>query len=182
VARIVTVIGTAELKQRAPQQAGRSGSLCEGGDVARSTGQLRSKSWWRQSVVLASLLAMVGCTNSEPPAAELTVLERQGRSLFVDHCALCHGDEARGDGTRQGLTTPAADLTRIAARRGGDFPFGEIALYIDGRFPIDAHRATEMPIWGDVISDEVPDPGVREEVTRGRVSALVSYLRSIQVE
>jgi hypothetical protein len=78
--------------------------------------------------------------------------------------------------------TPAADLTRIAARRGGDFPSGEIARFIDGRMPVDAHRSPEMPVWGRVMSTEFADPGFREEVTRGKVSALVLYLRSIQVE
>jgi mono/diheme cytochrome c family protein len=133
-------------------------------------------------VLLAALLATVGCTSSKPPAAQLTALEGQGRSLFVDHCALCHGDDARGDGALLGLMTPAADLTRIAVRRGGAFPSGEIARFIDGRMPVDAHRSPEMPVWGRVMSIEFADPGVREEVTRGKLSALVWYLRSIQVE
>jgi mono/diheme cytochrome c family protein len=133
-------------------------------------------------VLLAALLATVGCANSKPPAAQLAAVEKQGRSLFVDHCALCHGDDARGEGALPGLMTPAADLTRIAARRGGDFPSGEIARFIDGRIPVDAHRSPEMPVWGRVMSTEFADPGFREEVTRGKVSALVLYLRSIQVE
>ena len=58
----------------------------------------------------------------------------------------------------------------------------EIARVIDGRIPVDAHRSPEMPVWGRVISTEFADPGIREEVTRGKVSALVLYLRSIQVE
>jgi mono/diheme cytochrome c family protein len=133
-------------------------------------------------VLLAALLATAGCTNSKSPAAELSALEHQGRSLFVDHCALCHGDEARGHGALPGLMTPAADLTHIAARRGGEFPSGEIARFIDGRIPVDAHRSPEMPLWGRVLALEFDDPEIRDEVTRGKVSALVFYLRSIQVE
>jgi mono/diheme cytochrome c family protein len=145
-------------------------------------GTPRAKTRWRHSVLLAALLATVGCANSKPPAVQLLALEEQGRSLFLDHCALCHGDDARGDGELPGLMTPAADLTHIAARRGGDFPFGEIARVIDGRMPVDAHRSPEMPVWGRVLSTEFADPGFREEVTRGKISALVSYLRSIQAE
>jgi hypothetical protein len=147
-----------------------------------SFGTLRSRARWRHSLLLALLLSTAGCTNSKPPAAQLTGLEEQGRTQLRDHSALCHGDEGRGDGALPGLMTPAADLTRIAARRGGDFPFGEIALYVDGRIPIDAHRSPEMPVWGRVIGAEIADPSIREAVTRGRVSALVAYLRSIQVE
>lgn len=132
--------------------------------------------------VPAALLGIVGCANSTSPTAQLARLEGQGRELFVDHCALCHGDDARGDGALPGLMTPAADLTRIAARRGGDFPSGEIARFIDGRIPIEAHRSPEMPVWGLVMSTEFDDRDVREEVTRGKISALVWYLRSIQVE
>ena len=144
---------------------------------------LRSKSWgWHRRALLGVLIATVGCSSSPPPAAQLTALESQGRSLFVDHCALCHGEDARGEGALPGLLTPAADLTRIAARRGGRFPTDEIARYIDGRVPVDAHRSPEMPVWGRVLSTEFADPGFREEVTRGKISALVSYLRSIQVE
>lgn len=145
-------------------------------------GTARSRARWRHQALLAALLATVGCVDSQPPAAQLTVLERQGRALFLDHCALCHGDDARGDGAVPGLMTPAADLTRIAARRGGDFPSGEIARFIDGRMPVEAHRSPEMPVWGRVMSTDIADPDLREEVTRGRISALVLYLRSIQVE
>lgn len=147
-----------------------------------SIGTLRSKARWRHSVLLAALLATAGCASSKPPAAELATIEKQGRSLFVDHCGLCHGDDARGDGALPGLMTPAADLTRIAARRGGDFPLLEIGRFIDGRMPVDAHRSPEMPVWGRVMSTEFADPEVRDEVTRGKISAIVLYLRSIQVE
>ena len=132
--------------------------------------------------LLAALAAASGCANSQQPSAQLLVPEEQGRELFVDHCALCHGDAADGQGALPGMLMPAADLTRIAARRGGEFPASEVARFIDGRLPIDAHRSPEMPVWGRVISGEFADPKLREEVTRGRVSALVAYLRSIQVE
>jgi mono/diheme cytochrome c family protein len=160
----------------------KRGSVCEGGDMERSNGTLRSRTRWRHSVLLAALLATVSCANSQPPAAQYAALQKQGRSLYVDHCELCHGADARGEGELPGLSTPPADLTRIAVRRGGDFPSGEIAHYIDGRMPIDGHRSPDMPVWGRVMSTEFGDPSVREEVTRGKISALVSYLRSIQVE
>lgn len=149
-------------------------------DWSSRTPRARCRRRWNALGI--ALLTALGCAGSGPPADDVTALERQGRSLFVDDCALCHGDDARGRGALPGVTTPAADLTRIAARRGGDFPASEIARYIDGRMPVDAHRTPEMPVWGRVMSSEFADPEVREEVTRGKVSALVAYLRSIQTE
>ena len=143
---------------------------------------LRSRTRGRHAAVLAALLAMAACAQSPSPSEQLADAEKQGRSLFLDNCALCHGDDARGDGPLPGLKGPAADLTRIAARRGGNFPAGEIAHYIDGRMPIDAHRAPEMPVWGRVMSSEFADPKLRETVTQGRISAIVLYLRSIQID
>ena len=132
------------------------------------------------TIATAIAATVAACGGAPPPAEQLTGLEAQGRELFVDNCALCHGDDAKGDGALPGVKGPAADLTRIAARRDGKFPFGEIALYIDGRMPVDAHRAPEMPAWGRVMGSEVQDPKLREQVTRGKISALVAYLRSIQ--
>ena len=94
---------------------------------------------------------------------------------------LCHGPEGDGHGLASlGPQPPSVDLTRIAARRGGRFEASEVARFIDGRAPIEAHRA-DMPVWGDGLSVEVNDWELREEVTRGRISALVAYLRTLQV-
>jgi mono/diheme cytochrome c family protein len=141
-----------------------------------------STSWLLGAALLTALFAASACGHAPPPADQLADTERQGRALFLDNCALCHGDDARGDGPLPGLEGPAADLTRIAARRGGNFPTAQIARYIDGRMPLDAHRAPEMPVWGRVMGNEVADPKVREAVASGRISAIVLYLRSIQVQ
>lgn len=143
----------------------------------------RSRSRQRDLAATVALLATLACATSEPAPEPPDLLVDQGRALFEVHCALCHGESAHGDGALSPeLLTPAADLTRIAARRGGAFPAGDVARFIDGRLPVDAHRTPEMPVWGNVISIEVADPAAREEVTRGKLSALVAYLRSIQVE
>jgi high-affinity iron transporter len=60
------------------------------------------------------------------PAARLESPEarERGRALFLEHCALCHGDRADGRGVRrQSLSTPPRDFTdpawrnRTSARR-----------------------------------------------------------------
>jgi mono/diheme cytochrome c family protein len=109
------------------------------------------------------------------------VLADMGATQYATYCAACHGADARGEGpVASALKTPPPDLTRIAARRGGVFPTGEIARFIDGRFDVTAHGPREMPVWGERFTEGIPEPGVGDEVSRGRVVTLVAYLQSIQ--
>jgi mono/diheme cytochrome c family protein len=120
------------------------------------------------------------CAHAEPPAFD-PVLAEMGAEAFPRYCGSCHGAQARGDGpAADALIVRPADLTRIAARRGGEFPAGEIARFIDGRFAVAAHGSREMPIWGERFGEAIPDSGMAEEVTRGRIAVLVEYLKSIQ--
>ena len=125
-------------------------------------------------------------STSEPPEttnAPIPMLVEVGREEFVRHCAACHGLDARGGGpVAEALRTVPADLTRIAARRGGDFPAGEISDWIDGRLAAPAHGPREMPVWGARFSQGLPPDPLSQDLVRGRIVTLVEYLRSIQVE
>ena len=47
-----------------------------------------------------------------------TASRERGRALFLEHCALCHGERADGRGVRrEGLTSPPRDFTDPAWRR-----------------------------------------------------------------
>jgi mono/diheme cytochrome c family protein len=130
-------------------------------------------------------MALAACASEAsdrpPPAAADPVLAELGEPVFQRRCAACHGESGRGDGPVAGaLRVAPADLTRIAARRGGSFPEGEIARFIDGRFAVQAHGTREMPVWGERLGEQIPDAGVSEEVVRGKISVVVEYLKSIQ--
>jgi len=104
-----------------------------------------------------------------------------GRELFVRYCASCHGDQGRGGGpVAPALRAEPADLTTIAARHDGEFPAAELARYIDGRMPVVAHGTREMPVWGRDLAKGIPEDTTADEFARGKISALVDYLRSIQ--
>jgi mono/diheme cytochrome c family protein len=109
------------------------------------------------------------------------VLAELGAPIFQRSCTSCHGPGARGDGpAAESLNKRPADLTAIAKRRGGAFPSGEIAQFIDGRFALPAHGSREMPVWGERFGADVPDSGVGESIARGDIASLVEYLKSIQ--
>jgi mono/diheme cytochrome c family protein len=104
-----------------------------------------------------------------------------GREYYQAYCASCHGPLGQGDGpVAATLRPPPADLTLIAARRGGRFPAGEVARTIDGRFEVPAHGTREMPVWGERFTETVPEAGLSEEISRGKIASLVEYLKSIQ--
>jgi mono/diheme cytochrome c family protein len=129
-------------------------------------------------VLLLSAGSAFGARAADPNA----MLVEVGRDAFATHCAACHGMDARGNGpAAPALRTPPADLTRIAARRGGDFPADEIAAFIDGRLAPPAHGTREMPVWGYRFAEGLPSGELTQALVRGRILTVVEYLRSIQV-
>jgi mono/diheme cytochrome c family protein len=134
---------------------------------------------WVIALAGALGIACAGAAVAEP--AFDPVLAEMGKEEFPRYCGSCHGIHGEGDGpTAEALRTRPADLTRIAARRGGSFPAGEIARFIDGRFALAAHGSREMPVWGERFGEVIPEASVAEEVARGKIAVLVEYLKSIQ--
>jgi hypothetical protein len=78
------------------------------------------------------------------------------------------------------LEPPPADLTRIAARRGGVFPDAEIQRLIDGRDPVVAHGTRAMPIWGETFRKGTGATPTGEMEARSKTRVLLQYLKSIQ--
>ena len=128
-------------------------------------------------------ILLFGCATEKaaPPADPNPMLVEVGRKEFATYCAACHGADARGDGPAAGaLRTAPADLTRIAARRGGDFPADEVAAWIDGRLAPHAHGTREMPVWGYRFAEGLPQGELTQDLVRGRILTVVEFLRSIQ--
>ena len=127
----------------------------------------------------ALLLLAAGPTRAEEKFDR--VLAEMGAEYYGQYCASCHGRNGAGRGpAAAALKTRPADLTRIAQRRGGTFPDGEMARFIDGRFEVTAHGSREMPVWGRRFGERIPEAGISESIVRGRILVLVEYLKSIQ--
>lgn len=105
----------------------------------------------------------------------------QGREVFLANCAVCHGSWAEGDGPAvASLGIAAPDLTRIAARRNGHFPYDEIRGIIEGRRDVAEHGPRAMPVWGDEFAAAAGGGARGQEVAWERIEALVAYLESVQ--
>jgi mono/diheme cytochrome c family protein len=75
----------------------------------------------------------------------------RGRRLFLEHCALCHGDRADGRGVRQeGLTSPPRDFTDPVWRRRTS----PRRIFFTIR---EGSRGTPMPAWGILTDEEIWD-------------------------
>lgn len=142
------------------------------------------------SIVLASVGLLVGCgiVRSQPPELPPPVHPetaehrevRTGHERYHSLCASCHGISGRGDGPMVAeLRKAPADLTLIAARRGGVFPEHEIHEIIDGRRRILGHGSATMPVWGRQFVRERADPPDEIQV-RARILSIVEYLKTIQ--
>ena len=102
-----------------------------------------------------------------------------GEELYVSYCMICHGE--KGDGSMSELLTVAPpDLTKISARRDGNFPEDEIYKIIDGRQEIKGHGTREMPIWGLTFKNS--EKLKKEKQVEKNIQRIVKYLKEIQVE
>ena len=143
----------------------------------RSSERRRWIAKWAPVAMVAGAAALAAGAAEEPLAPRE---ESRGAVLFRLHCASCHGGEGRGDGpVAEHLTTSPPDLTRIATRRGGRFPSGEIERLIDGRSPIEAHGGSEMPVWGLSFRQPGRLDDQESEIAQ-QIRQLVRHLRSLQ--
>lgn len=133
----------------------------------------------RASGIALSIAALAACA-ATPPPGELRSLS--GLELYGRLCASCHGVDGRGDGpVAPVIKTGVPDLTRIAARDGGEFPAADVRLIIDGRTDRRAHGPRDMPVWGWQLYDvSNPDYASERARTNSMIDRLVTYLQSIQ--
>lgn len=126
---------------------------------------------------LVALAALWGCVEAEMPVAQ------DGKALFMQNCAACHGADGRGNGPMaRAMTTAPKDLTLIAVRHGDQFPRAKVMSTVDGYARSDL-TGPGMPEFGDLLKgDLIPfDSGDgRQTPTPRKLVALVEYLEAIQ--
>ena len=131
--------------------------------------------------------AIIGCSACAS-AQDIDV----GKTEFQSGCAPCHGVEAKGNGpVGKELKTHPADLTILAKKNNGVFPFNRVYQIIDGRDALSSHGTREMPIWGyrftpphynlKTTDDAILSPPASSEaIVRSRILAVIDYLNRVQ--
>jgi mono/diheme cytochrome c family protein len=138
------------------------------------------------AVVSLPLLALLACASREPRGprvAELLNFDTpNGRDLYRQLCASCHGFNGTGDGPlAEQLKVRLPDLTRLAANNGGTFPRTDVLATVTGQRAIPTHGPLSMPVWGRRLGPEDSPAAVAVRLDQARtVTAIVDYLASIQ--
>ncbi len=111
-----------------------------------------------------------------------------GMREYERNCTGCHGIKGKGDGPYMAfLQKSPSDLTVLAKKNNGVFPFARVYEVIDGQQEVPAHGKRDMPIWGsDYNAKAAPDYDDyyvnREVFVRARILALTEYLYRLQAK
>lgn len=132
--------------------------------------------------MLAAVSLLTACANTKSDPREVSSLS--GVEMYERLCASCHGIQGHGDGPVAPLIKGwVPDLTRVAARDGGEFPTEDVRRTIDGRFERRAHGPRDMPVWGWQFYSSTATNDVEERARVNQtINRLVEYLQSIQRE
>ena len=127
------------------------------------------RSWrFRAGLLLLTLVAHAAATEAAG----------DGKALYMQYCASCHGTQGDGKGPlAPTLTTPPANLRMLSQRFGNPLPEDVIVKFIDGRSDVKAHGPRDMPVWGKKFYAE---SGGNEAEVRDLITKLVGFLQSIQ--
>ncbi len=99
-----------------------------------------------------------------------------GKVMFHEYCAVCHGDDAKGNGpAADALKKAPADLTQISRKAGGKFPEIRVMRMIKGDDEISAHGTRAMPVWGTIFRSLSSKEGADL-----RVNTLLLYIQGVQ--
>ena len=102
-----------------------------------------------------------------------------GAHLYKTHCAVCHGNDLKGNGPAPApFREETPDLTTLSKRHGG-FPEAYVSIVLKNGAKIEAHGPAEMPFWGTTFRDA---DGLNEAQLNQRIAALIGYLKSRQVK
>jgi mono/diheme cytochrome c family protein len=111
-----------------------------------------------------------------------------GKREYDSNCAVCHGKLGKGDGPYAGIIdTTIANLTTLAKKSNGVFPFQRVYEFIDGRQMVKAHGSRDMPIWGDrylaaTAEHHFDVPYDPDDFVRTRILALTEYVNRLQAK
>ena len=105
-----------------------------------------------------------------------------GKQMYVNYCAPCHGVDGRGQGpVAAALKKQPADLALLSKNNGGKFPSARVRTVLQFGIANPSHGTAEMPVWGPVLSG-MDTTNTEPNVKALRISNLSRYLQSLQAK
>lgn len=137
----------------------------------------------RQALLVSAMVFVIFAALAKDQAIESqvpfpSVWVPSGEVMYKQFCAACHGTHARGNGPAASmLKTHAPDLTTLAKRHGGKFPYDYVSGVLRFGPGTTAHGSSDMPTWGPIFRTIDKDS---EHAAQDRIRNLVDYLASLQ--
>ena len=148
-----------------------------------ATAKISCPRWVRFLTVCAVAICLQPVSAQDLMPSDKSIVN-VGSYIYLRNCAVCHGPDATGNGIYDSLLTVSPpDLTTLALRNDGKFPFDRTLETISGNELMPAHGSREMPIWGQNFAREADLLGYESKtLVRGRILELIAYLAHIQKE
>ena len=127
---------------------------------------------------LLSIACVVGAALVVDQAQLPPTYMPSGEQMYKQYCAACHGADAKGHGPLASLLiTPPPDLTTLAKRHLGKFPYDYVSNVLEFGPGLSAHGSSDMPTWGPIFRYFDKQ---NEKVVQQRIKNLCNYLASLQ--
>jgi len=128
------------------------------------------------ATALATAIAFHAARADETTLGGADAAQTSGYTEYIHSCAACHGLDGAGDGPlASALVAQPSDLTGLAERNGGVFPFERVKETIASGGDILSHGSGEMPVWRETFRSHL-SPVATEEL----LAALARHLERIQ--
>ena len=99
-----------------------------------------------------------------------------GGAIYIQYCAACHGADARGNGpVKKALRKPAPNLTTLAKRHGGKFPYAYVTGVLRFAPGVPSHGSGDMPMWGPLF-----EYYYNQKSAQQRIQNLCDFLAALQ--
>ncbi len=132
--------------------------------------------------LLLGVLLAAGTANAQTTIKQVSpkpTVAMDGKTLYHDYCAVCHGKDGKGTGPAAAAIKPSpTDLTQIARKNSGTFPEERILRVLKGTDSVTAHGSQDMPMWGAIFNNMNPNPNV----SQARIHSLLQYLEDFQAK
>ena len=138
------------------------------------------------AALVVALLAGIGYANQSTSSKVVIPVSRtsatNGKQMYVNYCAPCHGVDGRGQGpVAAALKKQPADLALMSKNNGGKFPSTHIMSVLEFGAVNPSHGSAEMPVWGPMLGN-MDTTGAEPNVRALRISNLSRYLQTLQAK
>jgi mono/diheme cytochrome c family protein len=139
----------------------------------------------RLLVTAMTALVAVGMCYADQSNPKVTIQVNKttasnGKQMYVNYCAQCHGVDGKGQGpVAPALKTAPTDLTLLTKLNHGKFPDTHIVSVLEMGADTPSHGSVEMPVWGPILG-KMDTTNPQDRLLR--VSNLSRYLESIQAK